>query len=211
MEFIEVFNKDRHNFEHFLQVFAKVMSERSGFIDPVFEGSSNMFFDQLPQKCRYLEMCLLPSVNGKTLEKLLCHFDTEPVHKVELLCLLSTEKRKVGNQSTINAGAETILTLPCVTRDSSLRHLFHVLTKGTLECNTMTVCFPYKWLSFCIYRDQLILNLCSSVTSSTFSFNLVYKFPTIHAELPGMFWGILLEFWWTHKALQGLGRASMNV
>ncbi|XP_029198310.2 uncharacterized protein LOC114963303 [Acropora millepora] len=98
MESIEAFNKDRHNFEHFLQVFAKVMSERPGFIDPVLESSSKMFFDQLPQKCRYLEMCLLPSVYGKTLEKLLCHFDTEPVHKVELLCLLSTEKRKVGNQ-----------------------------------------------------------------------------------------------------------------
>ena len=100
MESIEAFNKDRHNFEHFLQVFAKVMSERPGFIDPVLESSSNMFFDQLPQKCRYLEMCLLPSVYGKTLEKLLCHFDTgmEPVHKVEVLCLLSTEKRKVGNQ-----------------------------------------------------------------------------------------------------------------
>ena len=100
MESIEAFNKDRHNFEHFLQVFAKVMSERPDFIDPVLESSSNMFFDQLPQKCRYLEMCLLPSVYGKTLEKLLCHFDTgmEPVHKVEVLCLLSTEKRKVGNQ-----------------------------------------------------------------------------------------------------------------
>ena len=100
MESIEAFNKDRHNFEHFLQVFAKVMSERPGFVDPVLERSSNMFFDQLPQKCRYLEMCLLPIVYGKTLEKLLCYFDsrTEPVHKVELLCLVSTEKRKVGNQ-----------------------------------------------------------------------------------------------------------------
>ncbi|XP_067034532.1 uncharacterized protein [Acropora muricata] len=100
VESIEAFNKDRHNFEHFLQVFAQVMSERPGFIDPVLESSSNMLFDQLPQTCRYLERCLLPSFYAKTLENLLCHFDTgsEPVHKVELLCLLSTEKRRVGKR-----------------------------------------------------------------------------------------------------------------
>ena len=100
MESIEAFNKDRHNFQHFLQVFARVTSKRPGFIDPLLESSSNVFFDQLPQKCRYLERCLLPSLYINTLEKLLCHFDTgtEPVRKVELLCLLSSEKRRVGKQ-----------------------------------------------------------------------------------------------------------------
>ena len=100
MESIEAFNKDRHNFEYFLQVFVHVLSERPGFIDAVLESSSNMFFDRLPDKCRYLERCLLPSFYIKTLEKLLYHFDTgtEPVRKVELLCLLSTEKRRVGKQ-----------------------------------------------------------------------------------------------------------------
>ena len=100
MESIEAFNKDRHNFEYFLQVFVHVLSERPGFIDAVLESSSNMFFDRLPDKCRYLERCLLPSFYIKTLEKLLCHLDTgtEPVRKVELLCLLSTEKRRVGKQ-----------------------------------------------------------------------------------------------------------------
>ena len=100
MESIEAFNKDRHNFEYFLQVFVHVLSERPGFIDAVLESSSNMFFDRLPDKCSYLERCLLPSFYIKTLEKLLCHFDTgtEPVRKVELLCLLSTEKRRVGKR-----------------------------------------------------------------------------------------------------------------
>lgn len=100
MESIEAFNKDRHNFEHFLQVYARVLSEKPGFIDPVLGSSSNMFFDQLPQKCLYLERCLLPSFYAEILKNLLCHFDTgtEPVHKVELLCLLSTEKRRVGKR-----------------------------------------------------------------------------------------------------------------
>ena len=100
VESIEAFNKDRHNFEYFLQVFAQVMSERPGFIDPVLESSCNVLFDQLPQTCRYLERCLLPSFYVKTLKSLLRHFDTgtEPVHKVELLCLLSTEKRRVGKR-----------------------------------------------------------------------------------------------------------------
>ena len=100
MESIEAFNKDRHNFEHFLEVFAQVMSEKPGLMDPLLESSSNMFFDQLPQKCRYLERCLLPSFYMTALENLLCHFDTgtEPVRKVELLCLLSSEKRRVGKQ-----------------------------------------------------------------------------------------------------------------
>ena len=100
MASIEAFSKDRHNFEYFLQVFVHVLSERPGFIDAVLESSSNMFFDRLPEKCRYLERCLLPSFYIKTLEKLLCHFDTgaEPVHKVEILCLLSTEKRRVGKR-----------------------------------------------------------------------------------------------------------------
>ena len=100
VESIEAFNKDRHNFEHFLQLFAQVMSARPGFIEPVLESSSNMLFNQLPQTCKYLERCLLPSLYAKTLESLLCHFNTgsEPVHKVELLCLLSTEKRRVGKR-----------------------------------------------------------------------------------------------------------------
>ena len=45
----------------------------------------------------YLEMCVLPRFYISILEKLLetFHSETEPVHRVELLCLLGHEARKV--------------------------------------------------------------------------------------------------------------------
>ena len=47
----------------------------------------------------YLEMCVLPRFYISILERLLAtfHSETEPVHKVELLCLLGHEARKVGD------------------------------------------------------------------------------------------------------------------
>ncbi|XP_068747837.1 uncharacterized protein [Montipora capricornis] len=96
---IDAFNENRHNFEYFLDVFAVAMSVTT-CIDPVLENAANRFLQQLPQKCMYLDLCLLPSYYTKVLQMLLQHFDTgnQPVHTVELLCLLSNEKRKVGNQ-----------------------------------------------------------------------------------------------------------------
>ena len=97
---IDAFNENRNNFEYFLHVFAKAMSE-TPCIDQVLENAANKFLQQLPQKCMYLELCLLPSFYTEVLQMLLQHFDTgnQPVHIVELLCLLSNEKRKVGNQN----------------------------------------------------------------------------------------------------------------
>ena len=97
---IDAFNENRHNFEYFLHVFAVAMS-LTPCIDPALENATNRFSKHLPQKCMYLELCLLPNFYTKILEKFLQHFDTgnQPVHTVEILCLLSNEKRKVGNQN----------------------------------------------------------------------------------------------------------------
>ncbi|KAJ7369474.1 hypothetical protein OS493_038740 [Desmophyllum pertusum] len=93
-ESIEAFNEDRHNFEYFLQVYVHAMEKRN--VD-LLQTSTRRFLDDFPQKCMYLEMCLLPSFYILILEGLLTNFDREsqPVHTVELLCLLGHEKRKV--------------------------------------------------------------------------------------------------------------------
>ena len=59
------------------------------------------FLNDLPQKCMYLEWCVLPSLYKEILEQLLQYFESanQPVHTVELLCLLGHESRKVGNRA----------------------------------------------------------------------------------------------------------------
>ncbi|KAJ7326579.1 hypothetical protein OS493_027533 [Desmophyllum pertusum] len=92
-ESIEAFNEDRHNFEYFLPVYVHAMEKRN--VD-LLQTSTRRFLDDFPQKCMYLEMCLLPSFYILILEGLLKNFDREsqPVHTVDLLCLLGHEKRK---------------------------------------------------------------------------------------------------------------------
>ena len=94
----DAFNEYRHNFEHFLHVYVHAMEKQD--MDCQLSSTSK-FLDNFPQKCMYLERCLLPSFYIKILEKLLNHFETEsqPVHTVELLCLLGNEKRRMGNQA----------------------------------------------------------------------------------------------------------------
>ena len=97
-ESIKAFNVDRHNFEYFLLLYVHAMEKRN--VD-CQQPSTSRFLDNFPQKCMYLEMCLLPSFYVMILEKFLNHFDAEsqPVRTVDLLCLLGHEKRKVGNQT----------------------------------------------------------------------------------------------------------------
>ena len=95
---VEAFNVDRHNFEYFLNFYVHAMEKR----DVEFlQSSTSGFLNNFPQKCMYLEMCLLPSFYIMILEKLLNHFDaaSQPVRTVDLLYLLGHEKRKVGNQA----------------------------------------------------------------------------------------------------------------
>ncbi len=93
---VEAFNKDSHNFEHFLQVYAQGRKNQ----DHEIMDACKTFLDDLPQKCMYLEMCVLPKFYILILEKLLEKFNPEmqPVHRVELLCLLGHETRKKGDK-----------------------------------------------------------------------------------------------------------------
>ena len=98
-ESIEAFNSERYNFEYFLQVYVKTMAEQP-YLDPFLESCTKKFLDQFPQKCMYLEMCLLPSFYITVLKTLLMHFNkgNQPLHTVELLCLLANEQRKIGRR-----------------------------------------------------------------------------------------------------------------
>ena len=91
---VDSFNEDRHNFEYFLQVYTGMGREIE---DQEILKSCRTFLDDFPQKCMYLEMCVLPRFYVSILERLLVTFDseTEPVHRLELLCLLGHEARKV--------------------------------------------------------------------------------------------------------------------
>ena len=95
-ESIEAFNKDRHNFEYFLQFYLQDQ-------DPSYLMTAlKTLVETFSQKCLYLEMCLLPSVYGKLLEEWLrmLKSDKQPTSKiVELLCLLGHESRKVGDRN----------------------------------------------------------------------------------------------------------------
>ena len=97
---IESFNEDRENFEYFLDFFCKEMIND----DPEIENSSQRFLEDFSQKCMYLEKCVRPTFYVQILKKMLESFDREaqPVHVVELLCLLGHEMRKVGEKSKYN-------------------------------------------------------------------------------------------------------------
>ena len=96
---IEAFNKDRHNFEYFLQFYLQESNHQN---TTYLITTLRTLVEKFSQKSLYLEMCLLPSVYVKLLEEWrhLLMSDQQPVSKiVELLCLLGHENRKVGNQS----------------------------------------------------------------------------------------------------------------
>ena len=94
---IDSFNEDRHNFEYFLQVYVQTRWEIQ---DQEIVNACETFLDDFPQKCMYLERCVLPRFYILILEKLLATFDSEmqPAHRVELLCLLGHENRKEGDK-----------------------------------------------------------------------------------------------------------------
>ena len=87
---IDLFSEDRHNFEYFLQVYAK-----SGETSECCKEFQNDFL----QNCMYLEKCVSPSFYTDFLERLMSFTEpkTQPVRAAELLCLRGHEKRKVGD------------------------------------------------------------------------------------------------------------------
>ena len=97
-EAIDSFTKDRHNFEHFLQVYIRGIQNQEHTTGEICET----FFDDFLQKCMYLEECLQPSFYIQILQSLLTSPEPEikqPVKRVELLCLLGHEMRKKGEKS----------------------------------------------------------------------------------------------------------------
>ena len=95
---IDSFTEERHNFEHFLQVYIRGIQNQEHTTVEICET----FFDDFVQKCMYLEKCLQPSFYIQILESLLTSPEPEiqqPVKRVELLCLLGHEMRKKGEKS----------------------------------------------------------------------------------------------------------------
>ena len=88
---IDLFSEDRHNFEYFLQVYAK-----SGETSECRKEFQSDFL----QNCMYLEKCVSPSFYTEFLEGLVSFTKpkTQPVRRAELLCLRGHEKRKVGDK-----------------------------------------------------------------------------------------------------------------
>ena len=94
---IDLFSKDRHNFEHFLQVYAKVSESCD---EETLDNCKEFLQQDFLQNCMYLEKCLSPSSYTDFLEALLSRTDPKikPVRAAELLCLRGHEKRKVGDK-----------------------------------------------------------------------------------------------------------------
>ena len=95
---IDSFTEERHNFEHFLQVYIRGIQNQGHTTVEI----SKTFLDDFIQKCMYLEKCLQPSFYIQILESLLTSPEPEmrqPVKRVELLCLLGHEMRKKGEKS----------------------------------------------------------------------------------------------------------------
>ena len=93
---IDLFSKDRHNFEHFLQVYAKAAEIR----DEKTLDNCKEFQHNFLQNCMYLQKCVSPSFYTDFLEALLSYTEpkNQPVRAAELLCLRGHEKRKVGDK-----------------------------------------------------------------------------------------------------------------
>ena len=87
-----LFQEDKNNFEHFLQIYAQGREDK----DAEIVKDCELFLDSFPYKCMYLERCLHPRFYTEILERILETFDSEsqPVYVVDLLCLLGNEYRK---------------------------------------------------------------------------------------------------------------------
>lgn len=91
---MESFQEERHNFEHFLKVYAKGMKRRNQNII----NNCKEFLDKFLETCCYLQMCLSPSSYVQFLVTMLESFadcaESDAVHRIELMCLLGHEIRK---------------------------------------------------------------------------------------------------------------------
>ena len=96
-EAIHSFNTNRHNFEYFFQFFIKGQEKQ----DSQLKETMEKLVKKISQTCTFLEMCILPSDYLRHLEELdqlLMSYQQPVTKRVELLCLLGHEYRKIGNQ-----------------------------------------------------------------------------------------------------------------
>ena len=148
---MEAFRAERHNFEYFLEIYAQRRETKDGDI----VQSCQTFLDGLPQKCMYLEMCVLPRFYISILERLLETFDSEthPVKRVELLCLLGHEYRKAGEKEKYK---QVIMEADEV----------HSKNHGEFETNALSdVCFRNSYVRF--LSDKKDPNDCERIEEET--------------------------------------------
>ena len=96
-EAIHSFNTNRHNFEYFFQFFIKGQEKQDSQLKKTMEE----LVEKISQTCTFLEMCILPSDYLRhliELDQLLMSYQQPVTKRVELLCLLGHEYRKIGNQ-----------------------------------------------------------------------------------------------------------------
>ena len=96
-EAIHSFNTNRHNFEYFFQFFIKGQEKQDSQLKKTMEN----LVEKISQTCTFLEMCILPSDylrHLRELDQLLMSYQQPVTKRVELLCLLGYEYRKIGNQ-----------------------------------------------------------------------------------------------------------------
>ena len=96
-EAIHSFNTNRHNFEYFFQFFIKGQEKQDSQLKKTMEN----LVEKISQTCTFLEMCILPSDYLRhliELDQLLMSYQQPVTKRVELLCLLGHEYRKIGNQ-----------------------------------------------------------------------------------------------------------------
>ena len=118
-EAIHSFNTNRHNFEYFFQIFIKEQEKNMPrFWDflPFFKGQDSQLkktmeelVKKISQKCTFLEMCIQPGDYLRHLIELdqLFMSHQQPVTKrVELLCLLGHEYRKIGDKDKYKESIE---------------------------------------------------------------------------------------------------------
>ena len=135
---IDLFSKEKHNFEHFLQVYTKVAES----CDEETLDNCKEFQQDFLQNCMYLEKCLSPSSYTDFLEALLSYTEPklEPVRAAELLCLRGQEKRKVGDkENDYQVDMEDAYTL-------------YSGNRGKFETNTMSTVFLLNSYADCISK-----------------------------------------------------------
>lgn len=96
-EAIDSFNEDRHNFEYFFQFFIKGLKDQ----DPQLKKTMEELVEKISQTCTFLEICILPDDYLRhliELDQLFMSYQQPVTKRVELLCLLVLEYRKIGNQ-----------------------------------------------------------------------------------------------------------------